>query len=484
MLSDHFFEAARRLIGVSSVATHETESVASMAVQLIESIGLKPSLQQVLHSVEGVSKRQFNVTAAFGDPLVQQKVKRGLLLVSSLDTTDQEPIDLWTMCKGNATDLVRDDGYLYGAGVLSGKLDFLCKLEAIHRCSSSKLKEPVYIMGTCGRFLGSVGMKFAQQSLNVNPRWVIAHAPTQNTPALKGLAFINVQSRIQFQRIQRDTKGFTRRFDISIECPEIDPFESNMVSRPVLDLLRFIFLALEAGFEIRIQELLAGSDLPHQKVPHRATATLFLTAVQFEDFKRFCSTVSDTEFQNSKLNFRFASTVEEGVSFLPENVFFLLLKIYQIIEEQIRSLQSNVVGFEVLELRTKHSELALQALVRLEASNLVGQSFANDINRPMQKVLKSFANVNHDLKVVTVDPGFETDQNYFAKLNPEEIDPSFFAMMSSGGGFWAKRETPVLVYGAGSWKNGHYGQANEVVGEESVERAIAFYERMIREFCL
>src|SRR4051812_41295554 len=93
--------------------------------------GMKTQLQHVTHSNEEISKRQFNVIGIMGDPLVDRKSKKGLLLNTHLDTVSPGLSENWTETDKDPFGAVIKNGKIYGLGSADVKLDFLCKLVAI-----------------------------------------------------------------------------------------------------------------------------------------------------------------------------------------------------------------------------------------------------------------------------------------------------------------------------------------------------------------
>ena len=53
-------EEAKKMIRINSVTTRGNEELANYVVTLLQDRGLKTQLQQVMHSLDEVSKRQFN----------------------------------------------------------------------------------------------------------------------------------------------------------------------------------------------------------------------------------------------------------------------------------------------------------------------------------------------------------------------------------------------------------------------------------------
>jgi len=54
-----FLEEADRIIGLNSISQNGDEELSNHLASVMTDIGLKVNVQQVMHSIEGISKRQF-----------------------------------------------------------------------------------------------------------------------------------------------------------------------------------------------------------------------------------------------------------------------------------------------------------------------------------------------------------------------------------------------------------------------------------------
>ena len=110
------FEEAKRMIRINSETSRGNEEIANYVQSLLHDRGLKTQLQQVTHSLEGVSKRQFNVIGILGDPLVDRKIRKGLLLNTHLDTVSPGRAENWTATSGDPYSAVISENRIYGLG--------------------------------------------------------------------------------------------------------------------------------------------------------------------------------------------------------------------------------------------------------------------------------------------------------------------------------------------------------------------------------
>src|SRR3954470_15989032 len=111
-----FLDEAKRLIRINSVSTNGNEEVANYVVALMQDRGLKTQVQHVTHSNEDISKRQFNVIGILGDPLVDRKIKKGLLFNTHLDTVSPGINENWTETGGDPFNVTIKDGKIFGLG--------------------------------------------------------------------------------------------------------------------------------------------------------------------------------------------------------------------------------------------------------------------------------------------------------------------------------------------------------------------------------
>jgi succinyl-diaminopimelate desuccinylase len=174
-----FLDEARKMIRINSVSVNGNEEVANFVAALMQDRGLKTQIQHVTHSNEDISKRQFNVIGIMGDPLSDRKIRKGLLLNTHLDTVSPGIFENWTETGGDPFAATLKEGRIYGLGSADVKLDFLCKLHALERFRERKLKQPVYLVGTCGEEIGMFGAKYLIKSQALNPRFVVVGEPSE-----------------------------------------------------------------------------------------------------------------------------------------------------------------------------------------------------------------------------------------------------------------------------------------------------------------
>ncbi len=166
-------DAARELIAIDTSPDSGTREVAQWLKTKAEQLNLDFLDQE--DSFNGVE--QSNVMISVKDLLQDEsKFNEDFLLVSHLDTVDPGSGLLWTENQFNPFNLIIKDGYLHGLGVADGKLDFLCKLEALSQWQNSEyqdrstklIRRPV-LLGTYGEEIGMHGMlRYIRKNKNKN----------------------------------------------------------------------------------------------------------------------------------------------------------------------------------------------------------------------------------------------------------------------------------------------------------------------------
>ncbi len=462
---------------------------------LMQLSGLQVQTQQVFHSLDGVSKRQFNLIGILGDSLVDRKIRKGLLLQTHLDVGDWGQLTKWTQSQGKPLVAMEHEGKLFGHGSADAKLDFLCKLTAVQKFREKKLKQPIYLVGTCGEQMGMFGCKYLIQSQALNPKFVVVGKPT-------GLSLMNGQkslSRVQvevgYHTMERGSRGFNRKITLHSYGQTASAAFPTQGSNAILSLLKFLQFSKESGFEIKLTSLRGGSAAG--QVPDHASAEIFLTSHQHEDFKRFFREVSQDPQTSGVFQIELGGPGESGISFLPDEVFeciFDVLGEVGAVLEPHRSKQSE--SYEVPSLTSTASVLR-QGPSRMEIVfdwRFLPSISVKDVHAHFQESLKRLSDrypaLNLKSQLDKIAPGYEADaQSELLTLcghamAAADLMPNVgFASLSSEAGHFYEKGYPVVTFGAGEPK--WAAQApNESCSIDDLMGAERFYERLIEAVCL
>ncbi len=488
-------ELSQKIIEIDSRTASGNEDLSNALQHMMHLTGLQVQTQQVFHSFEGVSKRQFNLIGILGDSLVDRKIRKGLLLLTHLDVGDWGLTQKWTATNSKPTAFVERDGKVYGQGAADAKLDFICKLNAIQKFREKKLKHPIYLVGTCGEQMGMFGCKYLIQSQALNPKFVLVGKPT-------GLCLMNGQKsqhrvavEVGYHTMERGARGFNRKVTLHAFGQTASSAFPAQGSNAILSLLKFLQFSKESGFEIKMTTLQGGNA--YGQIPDHARAEIFLTSHQHEDFKRFFREVSRESGQTSAFQIELGGPGDAGISFLPEEVFECLFdvlgEIGQVLEPH-RSVQS-----EAYEIPTLSSSVNLlrQQPSRIDLVfdwRLLAPTSAKDVHIKFQEALRElsrrYPTLNLRSQIEKVSTGYEasSDSEILSicgeAMEKADLMPNVgLATLSSEAGHFFEKEYPVLTFGPGNPRTSAQSP-NESCSTEDLLSAQRFYEKVIEKVCL
>jgi acetylornithine deacetylase/succinyl-diaminopimelate desuccinylase-like protein len=475
-------DEARRLTRINSVTGNGNEEAVNFLAGLAQDRGFKVQLQHVTHSLENVSKRQFNVLATMGDPLVDRKIKKGLLLSAHLDTTAPGQATAWTATGGDPFALVVRDGNAYGLGVSYAKMDFLCKLHAASLFREKKLKMPIYLAGTAGAELGMFGARYLIKSLAFNPRYALVGAPTGLKIATQNHGQAIFRVSIGYQLVERDARGFNRQIELKVTGQSAHSADPQRGAHAIEALLDFVSTAVEQGFEMRFVRMEGGGS--GNQIPDQALATLFSTAHQFEDFKRFFREYTRSLPSGISFSAEFPGAGEAGMRFLPDTVFPCLLEVVGTFKELGRRLRS--CQFVYLSPQSTGVDLyfdfsllpgegveALEAAVREALGSVAIRYLTLNLNVIRDRFIPGLVGASDELV-----------KQCEAALTAADVPPQRSeASVAGEAALYAAAGYDALTFGPGEWR-GNSHAANEQVPLEQLERAVGFYIQIIERICL
>jgi acetylornithine deacetylase/succinyl-diaminopimelate desuccinylase-like protein len=210
----------------------------------------------------------------------------------------------------------------------------------------------------------------------------------------------------------------------------------------------------EMGFDMHFTRVEGGDTV--NKVPDRASIQFYLTSHQFEDFKRFFREVVKTEDKERAFRVELGGVGDTGVRFLPDPLFPCL--------QEVAAFFRTIAGdFEDIE---KHIQEGIKAIaIKYPALNIT--AVKERMNPGLNMTL------NHDLVKICQE----------AMINAQ-IEPLLDKKATSTEAaqyFQAGYE--AVVFGPGkSAGNSHSPNEHNIL--EHLEKATAFYERLIERACL
>ena len=488
-------EEARRMIRINSVTQNGNEELANFVSGLMTERGLKTSLQQVTHSLDDFSKRQFNVIGIMGDPLVDKKIRKGLLLNTHLDTVGPGIPENWTETGNDPFSATVRDGKIYGLGSADVKLDLLCKLYAVEKFREKKLRMPVYLVGTCGEEVGMFGVKYLIKSGALNPKFVIVGEPSDLKVVYAHKCLNLFRVSIGYQQVERDARGFNRRIDMHAfgkSAHSSYPHLGVNAIHEVLDLLR---QSTDNGFDIRYTKLDGGESV--NKVPDRALAQFYLTSHQFEDFKRFFREWAKAAGKERAFRVELGGVGDAGVKFLPDPFFPCLTDVvtffrhiaadFEKVKDDSYNPAYSTVNFG--KLRQSPGAVEMHFDLRL-LPDLMVTEIEKHIQQGIQAIAARYPSLNLAVVRERMNPGLNMKlEDDLVKVCHEAmesagLDPVFDKKATSteaaqyyGAGYQA------VVFGPGkSIGNSHSPNEHNLI--EHLEKAVYFYEKLIERVCI
>ncbi len=490
-----FIEEAKKLIRINSVSSHGNEEIANYVAALMQDRSMKIHMQTVTHSLEDVSKRQFNVFGILGDSLVDRKIRKGLLLLTHLDTVGPGLLDNWGETGRDPFNATLKDGRIYGLGAADVKLDFLCKLHAVEKFREKKLRAPIYLVGTCGEEVGMFGARYLIQSFALNPQAVLVGEPTELriVAAHKGLNIFKVS--LEFQMIERDARGFNRKIHFYAFGKSAHSAYPHLGNNALLEALTFLKNARNAGFEMRFTDVQGGDTV--NKVPDQASFEFYLDSHQFEDFKRFFREAIRHQEKEKSFRVELGGVGDTGVKFLPEEIFECLVQVVDVFRQLDQSLaERRDEGFDppvsTMNIGRIHQRLGgvdLYFDLRL-LPDISPADIEKKIQEEVVKVAEKYQQMNITASRQRMNPGFQMSEDstfvHSAKKAAEAVglDPMIAKKATSTeASQYFQAGYPALVFGAGLSQGNSHGP-NEWNSLEQLQKAILFYEKMIEDICL
>jgi len=468
----------KRLVEISSLSRNGTSEVVNHLAQLMEDVGLHVEPQHVMHSLEGVSKRQFNVVGVLGEPLVDEMTKTGLLLQSHLDTgLDPKQIKLNN----------DDAGAVYGAGVSDSKGDFLAKLFAVKRFREKKLKMPIYLVGTCGAELGQFGARYLIQSKILNPQYVMVGYPTDLRMGVEQRSLLNFDISIVYRVTERDPRGFNRGVKINIKSSMGSAFEGSNKPDALTVALALIKDSVQAGFDLRIKFINSNSDM--LSLSTDCFLELYLTSHQFEDFKRLLKQEEFTKKYNGlvSLDYEFLIVGDAGVSFIPHDGTLAMYRLFDELKLRLNEdVENSVSNFYYINQEINSTRFGLAVAYSSALSDkIVCTALADAIAR----ISNQFPAMNINIQKTISIPGLESNDSEIKLILKESIEKESVSceeLKTSGineSGIFSRAGFDTVFFGAGGMDSNPRSD-KENISIEQLDRSVEIYSKIIERVCM
>lgn len=488
-------DEARKMIRINSVSSNGNEEIANYVATLMQDRGFKVQLQHVMHSQDEHSKRQFNVIGILGDPLVDRKIRRGLLLNTHLDTVSPGLTENWTETGGDPFAATVKDGKIFGLGAADVKLDLLCKLHAAERYRERKLKMPIYLVGTCGEEVGMFGVKYLIKSGALNPKYVVVGEPSELKVVYAHKCFNLYRISIEHQQVERDAKGFNRRIDLHAFGKSAHSSYPHLGTNAISALTGFLERAASQGFDMRFTRISGGDTV--NKVPDHAMAQFYLTSHQFEDFKRFFREMAKAEGMQRAFRVELGGIGEAGVKFLPDGIFGCLNEVmkfgrdmaadFEKVEDKTYDPAFSTINMG--RLKQRQGGLDLHFDLRL-LPEIDPEKILEHIKTAVGAIATRYPSINLSVTRERMNPALNMSLEHelvqYCKdaLTAARLEPSLAkkATSTEAAQYFQAGYEAVIVGPGRSQGNAH--SPNEHCLLDQLEKAVTFYERLIERVCL
>lgn len=494
-------EDAKKLVRLNSVSATGNEEAANFVSDLMKDRGLKVQMQQVMHAIEDISKRQFNVIGILGDPLVDKKTRKGLLLTSHLDTVAPGISENWTATGGDPFHATIADGKISGLGSADAKIDLLCKLKAVEKFREKKLKMPIYLVGSCAEEIGMVGARYLIKSISLNPKYVVVGVPSQLEVVNSHKGSMVYRASMGFQQVERDARGFNRRIDLYAFGTGGHAAYSEVGTNAIELIFDFLKTATENGFDLRFTHFEGGNCV--NQIPDRAKAQFFLTSHQFEDFKRFFKEVIRAEGKEKNFRLEFGGLGDMGVRFLPDLLYSCITEVLSVYREfsQELSQQATLNSASAEGFGPPHSTIRLgiirQGLSQIELlfdlrilPDASTDAIEKALSERLQKVAALFPNMNIAGSKSRVNPSLNTSpESDLVQLCLQAAEVSGITprlqkkSTTTEAALYSQAGFEAVAFGPGISEGNSHGP-NEYNSIDQIERAVVFYTRLIERVCL
>lgn len=476
-------EASAKAIRLKSHRHSGTEELVGFLGQLMEERGFQVSQQKVYHSLEDVSPRQYNLIGVLGDPLVDRKTRKGLMLLTHLDTVGPGLVSNWSRTFRDPYRALATEEEVVGLGAVDAKCDFISKIFIGGRFREARLKEPLYLVGTCGGELDWMGARYLLESNVLNPKWIVIHHPSRLqivkcTPASSALHL-----QIEFATLIRDTRGFNRRVLLRSFGRTAHAAFSQLGRNALYELIELLRVTRDNGFEFRLRSLQGGGI--ESQVPDLADAEVYFSSHQFEDFKRFFREYLSQTGSEGLFDLELGGMGEAGLGFTPLEAVESVFRLQDWTAEQ-QGLLTEGETLWMRQLKINDDRLDFHFEIISPSESRVAQIFS-DLESSLTGIMRDYPRLGFKaskealLNEYAHDPELtQLATEVLQRMDlPGDLEES---LVPSEAGLFQKAGYPVIAMGPGEVE--HIHAPNERVDYSEIKTSAAFVQKLIEKLCL
>lgn len=492
-----FLSQALKFLEIKSVTEEGNEEAINFLIPLFEQAGAKLVLQHVPHSLKDHSKRQFNLLAIFGDDLVDNRTKKGLLLTAPVDTCGPgNPAD-WTDLGGHPFKAKNLGDSICGLGAANSKLNFLAMLSAADSFARARFQRPLYVAATCGGESVLCGSKYLIQSGAVNPKHVIVGRPTSLRLQHCEKAQMAFQLRISFIAVEKDAQEFNAKVFVSSKSKGKHSAHPEAGKNALANVLFFLEGLKNSPIENKLIALHGAGNL--NRVPDTASAGVVIRSKDLDAIRDRFRSISANN-RECQFEMRLGGTGERGVKILPEEVYTALRKLL----EELKSINEAMAPVREESYQPDHSQALLSSVVHdRDALDVTVQfhllpefsspearkELENDFRDRVNKIAQNFRSVSLEFRRVYATQRYFTDpaSTFMTTLRADMQRAGLAAAIQPGNSAteaaqFSEKGFEAIAFGAGAIAESNC--PNEKVKAEELQSAIRFYSRAIEAFCL
>lgn len=445
-------EACRELVAIDSSTDQGTKLAAKFVANQAQQWGLQSQLYNF--TSEGIEN---SLVAIY--PQNVELSQPSLLMISTLETTSPGSYSQWVRTGANPFKASLDSENLVGLGIADAKADFVAKWIALIQSADQKFSRRVpIVMGSFGRESGSGAIRVVRKKI-VNPDAVLVGGATDSCLSNCGPGFARLEIRIPFSSAERKyhedhnlAEGSYSQSKIFLRKSLQDQIYRELDDNPILNMLQYL-----------------------KKIPG---GTMVMSVEG--------GTSSDSEPDSAALEL-------DIVDHLKENILQKLVSIADAISRasvELKSVRNAAFYPEhstltVGQIKTMPDEVIISGVCRLVAT----QS-----RQIYEEWLESFrskcAAAGSVLHVLDYKPPFTTnvDSAMFVELKKisKQLNLSEQLVAShrcSEANIFARLGVDCAVFGPGRIDL-RTASTQESINVRSLNNAIEFYRRIIKEFCV
>lgn len=462
---------AKELIASNSTPDYGTAEISELLQKMLQGMGATIKIQK--YNVNGVECH--NVLAKFGPDF-----NGGLLLSSSIETVEPGDPYLWKITDYDPFNMVIKGDNIYGLGTSSGKLDWLCMVEAARSISNKKFKKPFYILSTSGEHYGLVGAKVFTESGIIKPKYGIVGGPTKLRISYAGKGYIGFKFILR-DTINRDPKAGKSLFRFLINGKPAHSSIPSLGENAIEKALKIISDKERILENIDVVSIFGGDHI--NKVPDRCTIDILGSLdianrlnqkdIQIEQITRIIAGSSLNNLLNAALyiynsfkNIVARLTPSYNPDFNPPKIVYNFGTIHMITSKLI-------LGFDIRLLPDNDHNLLLRWFE--EVTGAIERSFTGiecevELEFNAQPMM-----VNRSSEIITLS------MNALRDIKEEPVLTT--APFLSEALIYNQAGIESIIFGSGSLEEGIY-QPDESNSIKRIDKAIEFYRAIIQKFCM